>query len=192
MDNTRKTHIPFTNITDAAFNNSYAVDVLIISATSCSLSILGGMVIIATFIAMPNIRNCARKLVVSLTVADVLSAAAYLVSVIRYVNKHVGTVDIKEENILCKIQSFCTTYSSIVSFFLTSIIAIYIFDTVINEKDRLGTTAWLVTFNTISWIIPGTCLFFPHDIFRKPNFLRFNSAYTFLSPLQKGVNSSCS
>lgn len=156
MDNTRNTHIPFTNITDAAFNNSYAVDVLIISATSCSLSILGGIVIIATFIAMPNIRNFARKLVVSLTVADVISAAAYLVSVIRYVNKHVGIVDINEENILCKIQSFCTTYSSIVSFFLTSIIAIYIFDTVINEKDRLGTTAWLVIFNTISWIIPAS------------------------------------
>ena len=129
----------------------YTVDVLAISAVSCFLSILGGAIIFATFILIPEIRNYARKLVVCLTIADVISAVAYLVSVIRYTN----TGDDEEEDVLCKIQSFCTTYSSIVSFFLTSIIAIYIFDTVSNKTDRLGSTCWLVVFNLISWVVPG-------------------------------------
>ena len=136
---------------DSHLHPNYSVDVLVISAISCSISILGGAVIFATFILIPEIRNCARKLVVCLTVADVISAAAYLVSVIRYIN----TDNSVAEHVLCKIQSFCTTYSSIVSFCLTSIIAIYIFDTVINKTDRLGSTCWLFVFNLISWIIPG-------------------------------------
>lgn len=130
----------------------FTEDVLAISAISCFLSIVGGVIIFASFILIPEIRNYARKLVVCLTIADVISAVAYLVSVIRYTN----TGDIEEEDVLCEIQSFVTTYSSIVSFCLTSIIAIYIFDTVINKTDRLGSTCWLVIFNLISWVFPGT------------------------------------
>ena len=140
---------------DGQYHPDYSVYVPVISAISCSLSILGGAIIFATFILIPEIRYYARKLVVCLTVADVISAAAYLVSVIRYAN-----TDNSEENVLCKIQSFCTTYSSIVSFCLTSIIAIYIFDTVVNKTDRLGSICWLVVFNVISWVIPGKHLWF--------------------------------
>lgn len=148
------TAYPWTNTTDS-FNNTYAVEVLVFSATSCSLSIIGGIIIFATFVALPEIRNFTRKLVICLTVADLITASAYLMSVIRYANIHRGTVNIREENIVCKVQSFFTTYSSLVSFFLTSLIAVYIFDTLVNRSDRLGTTKWLVVFNVMSWLIPG-------------------------------------
>ena len=148
------TSFPAINTT-GAYNHSYSVETLIMSATSCSLSIFGGVVIFVTFVVLPEIRNFTRKLVICLTVADLITAAAYLVSVIRYVNIRRGPINYSEESILCKTQSFFTTYSSLVSFFLTSIIAVYIFDTVVNRSDRLGTTAWLVVFNVISWLIPG-------------------------------------
>lgn len=148
------TSFPAINTT-GAYNHSYSVETLIMSATSCSLSIFGGVVIFVTFVVLPEIRNFTRKLVICLTVADLITAAAYLVSVIRYVNIRRGPINYSEESILCKTQSFFTTYSSLVSFFLTSIVAVYIFDTVVNRSDRLGTTAWLVVFNVISWLIPG-------------------------------------
>ena len=99
---------------------------------------------------------------ICLTVADLITASAYLMSVIRYANIHRGTVNVSEENIVCKVQSFLTTYSSLVSFFLTSLIAVYIFDTVVNKSDRLGTTRWMVVFNMMSWLIPGKYMY-PHD-----------------------------
>ena len=80
---------PWSNVTDT-FNNTYAVEVLAFSATSCCLSILGGAVIFATFVALPEIRNFTRKLVICLTVADLITASAYLMSVIRYANIHKG------------------------------------------------------------------------------------------------------
>lgn len=145
---------PYRNVTES-FHHSYSVEALILSATSCSLSIIGGVVIFASFIALPEIRNFTRKLVICLTVADMITATAYLMSVIRYANILSGNINYSEESILCEVQSFFTTYSSLVSFFLTSIIAVYIYDTVVNKADRLGTSKWLLAFNVISWIIPG-------------------------------------
>ena len=141
----------------------YSADVLALSVTSCILSITGGAVIFATFWALPEIRNFqSRKLVICLTVADSITATAYLVSVINYaisykdnINKTVYVDHFLAENAVCQVQSFFTTYSSLVSFFLTSFIAVYIFDTVVNRTDRLGNTKWLLVFNIVSWVFPG-------------------------------------
>ena len=140
----------------------YPVDVLALSVTSCSLSIIGGAVIFASFVALPEIRNFqSRKLVICLKVADSLTATAYLVSVINFAisyddNSNKTDLDhFLTENTVCQVQSFFTTYSSLVSFFLTSFIAVYIFDTVVNRTDRLGNTKWLLVFNIVSWVIPG-------------------------------------
>ena len=149
------TSLPWSNVTGF---NMYAVDVLAFSATSCSLSFIGSAVIFATFVVLPEIRNFTRKLMICLTFADLITATAYLMSVIRYANLYKGNVDWSEESIVCKVQSFFTTYSSLVSFILTSIIAVYIFDTVVNRSNRLGTTKWLVVFNIVSWVIPGKYL----------------------------------
>ena len=152
------TTVPAINITNNS-SHTYTVDVLILSATSCSLSIFGGIVILASCLLIPEIRNFTRKLVVCLTVADLITASAYLVSVARYVNLYKATENIIEEVVLCKVQSFFTTYSSLVSFFLTSFIAVYIYDTVVTRTDRLGVARWMVIFNCISWIVPGKSLF---------------------------------
>ena len=132
-------------------NSLYHKDVLLESAVSCSLSIVGGTVILASYYILPEIRNFTRKLVVCLTVADLLTAMGYLVSAGRFL----VSSNVSADGNICKIQSTITTYSSLVSFFLTSIIAIYIFDTVQMKKDRLGSSQWLVFFNALSWGVPG-------------------------------------
>ena len=137
----------------------YPVDVLALSVTSCTLSVIGGTVIFATCFVLPEIRNFqSRKLVLCLTVADSITASAYLMSVIDYAitnNANNGTNKTVAEHSVCQVQSFLTTYSSLVSFFLTSLIAVYIFDTVVNRSNRLGNTKWLLVFNIVSWVVPG-------------------------------------
>ena len=120
-----------------------------LSATSCFLSVIGGVLIIATFLAIPEIRNFTRKLMVCLTIADLLSAVGYSVSVVRDFSESLSS------DLLCELQGTLTTFSSLASFFLTSITAIYIFDTVIHRKDRVGLNAWLIVFNMLSWGLPG-------------------------------------
>ena len=142
---------------------------LALSVISCILSIIGGAVIFASFWALPEIRNFqSRRLVICLTVADSITATAYLMSVIDYAipynynnnktNNFQYLNDSIPETAVCKVQSFFTTYSSLVSFFMTSIIAVYIFDSVVNRTDRLGNTKWLLVFNIVSWVIPGMFL----------------------------------
>ena len=104
---------PAINITNTS-SHAYTVDVLILSATSCSLSIVGGIVILASCLLIPEIRNFTRKLVVCLTVADLITASAYLLSVVRYVNLYKAIEDVDEEVVLCTVQSFFTTFSSVV------------------------------------------------------------------------------
>lgn len=143
-----------SNISDNAFHHLYNIDVLVLSAASCILSILAGIGIVATFIAMEEIRSFARKLLVSLTIADVISASAYLASVFNYIMVHESEkVVARPENCICKTQSFFSTYSSIVSFLLTSMIAIYLLYSVQNT-DRFGTKRGLIIINIICWLTP--------------------------------------
>ena len=137
---------------------------LALSTTSCFLSIVGGFLIIATFLAIPEIRNFTRKLMVCLTIADLLSAIGYSVSVVRNFGETDFTTSYDNgteegntynNDTLCIIQGTLTTFSSLASFFLTSITAIYIFDTVVHRQDRVGLNAWLIVFNMLSWGLPG-------------------------------------
>ena len=135
--------------------DAYGSDVVVMSVISCVLSIVGGIVIIITYVILPEIRNFPRKLILCLTVADMLTSSGYLLSTTNYLSK---LSDSDTDHYVCLIQSSITTYSSLVSFFLTSIIAIYLFDTITHRHCRLGTRNWLLFFNVLSWGIPGKVL----------------------------------
>ena len=146
-----------TNATTAP-NSTYVypITTLILSCSSSTLSLIGGLFIVVTYILLPDIRNFTRQLVVCLTIADLVTASGVLMSAIRYFNMHSDvTIDEEMENGLCKAQSFLTTLSSLVSFFMTSFIAIYLCDTIIQQNDRFtNRRRWLIIFNLISWGLP--------------------------------------
>ena len=64
------------------------------------------------------------------------------------------------QNSVCIIQSGITTYSSIVSFYLTVAIAIHIFVTVVYRNDVTSSWHYLLISNLVSWICPGKLHFF--------------------------------
>ena len=150
---------PLMNTTTAT-NSTYVYPIitLTLSCSSSTLSLIGGLFIVVTYILLPDIRNFTRQLVVCLTIADLLTASGILMSAIRYFNMHSDVIINEEvEDGLCKAQSFLTTFSSLVSFFLTSFIAIYLCDTIVERKDRFTNRRrqWLIIFNLISWGLPG-------------------------------------
>ncbi|WAR15201.1 hypothetical protein MAR_005306 [Mya arenaria] len=67
------------NDTDVSNGTGTTPTVEILSAVSCSLSILGACVIFMTYILLPEIRNTTRKLVTCLTIADLFTALGMVV-----------------------------------------------------------------------------------------------------------------
>lgn len=132
---------------------TFDLDVVILTITSSTLSIVGGIVILATYVGLPGIRNFTRKMLLSLTVADLLTASGYLISATHYLINN-----FKMNFSICLVQGTVTTYSCLVSFSLISVIAIYLYDTVTHRRGRLGTGYWLLVFNIISWGAPATII----------------------------------
>ncbi|XP_052760847.1 G-protein coupled receptor 157-like [Mya arenaria] len=130
-------------------NNTTPANVEAISAVSCTLSILGAIVIFMTYIFIPEIRNTTRKLVTCLTVADLFTPFGYLTSIIYHESK-TGAND----TLFCTIQSVVTTYSSLVSFFLTVFIALHLFLAVLRPQNSPRGLI-LPVANIISWGVPG-------------------------------------
>ncbi|KAH3824059.1 hypothetical protein DPMN_125887 [Dreissena polymorpha] len=136
---------------DNATNNSLSFNQSCVSAVSCGLSIFGAIGIFLTFALCPGIRNTARKLMTFLTIADFLQTSGYLASIVVH-----GFGDHVSEKLFCTVQSAVTTYSSLVSFFLTVAIAVYLF-TAVNRRE-VSSTRVLVVSNVVSWTVPGNHL----------------------------------
>ena len=78
-----------------------------------------------------------------------------MMSVYRYARVPTGSGAYEQLPALCHVQSVITTYSAMVSFFLTVFIGVHLAVTVVQRRDRTGTTLAFVVFNAISWTVPG-------------------------------------
>jgi hypothetical protein len=75
------------------------------------------------------------------------SFPGYLVSAVAYFLCNLDNV--------CVQQSIITTYSSLVSFYLTVAIAVHIFTTVVFRKDSTSSMKFFICVNIICWVVPG-------------------------------------
>ncbi|XP_052287032.1 uncharacterized protein LOC127882435 [Dreissena polymorpha] len=138
-------------------NSTAAVDqveesnVLVTSVVSCILSIIGAVIILLTYYCMESIRNTTRKLVTVLSVADFITSAGFLSATVaqQYTSVNKPFFD----TIYCELQSAVTTYSSMVSFFLTVAIAGYLFFAI--TRNAVVGKGFYLASNIVSWIFPG-------------------------------------
>lgn len=139
---------------------------LVLTGTSSCLSIIGACVIIGTYFAIKEIRNFTRKLLLYLTVADLLTAVGNLIAVIRYAYVH-GDSDVVTENCtahhvteydgICVGQSFVTTYSNMASFLWTVIIAIHLWSSVVLRTRGTEIFFLHALYHVICWLVPCKC-----------------------------------
>ncbi|KAL3861110.1 hypothetical protein ACJMK2_007182 [Sinanodonta woodiana] len=137
---------------------------LALTATSCCMSIFGAIFIIVTYCLLPGIRNFPRKLLLYLTLADILTAFGNLMGTIRYlilkdgekIANNSGTIFYYASiNEVCVIQSFITTFSNMASFFWTVVIAVYMFTAVVHPSQVFKGVKAECVYHLLSWGIPG-------------------------------------
>ena len=115
-----------------------------VTEVSCCLSIVGSLLIIVSYCLWHDLRTKARRIVVFLSVADLISAVAYLYGSLRA---------FKSETWDCIAQSAVSTYSNIASFLWTISVAIYIYMLIVKLDQDYGGSS-LLWFHIVNWGIP--------------------------------------
>lgn len=130
-----------------------------VAIASSVLSCLGSLAIVLAFIIFKDIRNgMAQRIITALAVADFISATGYIVGSINYIVffDHLNKTDCTHFQIICKVQAFFTSWSSMSSFAWTAILAVYFYLVVAYQKQRPFHSTWQqITLHVISWAAPG-------------------------------------
>lgn len=109
---------------------------------SCALSFLGSLLIIWTYARWVDLRTKPRKLLVYLSVADLLSALSYSYGVWR---------DFETDSVDCITQGAISTFANTSSFFWTVAIAIYLYMFIVRSSQRQADNLVLY-FHLIRWL----------------------------------------
>ena len=132
--------------------------ILGLSFLSCCLSIIGAVVIFATYCLVAVAKNQTRQLLVYLTIADLMTAVGNLIGVVRYALREETEYILEQNNCtvtdsVCFVQSAVTTFSTLASFFWTSIIMIHILMTLITQQEW-SKLVNRVIYNIVAWGVP--------------------------------------
>lgn len=128
----------------------------VVAIFSCTLSILGSLLIVYTHLRWKDMRTGSRSIITYLAIADFATAAGYIIgsaSYIYYFGEKENTQPCNMYNTICQIQSFVTTTSSLCSFAWTSILAAYLYMVVVKNKIRLANRL-MPFYHVAAWFLP--------------------------------------
>ena len=115
----------------------------IVSCFTC-LSTLGASLIIASYVIWKDIRTTSRKILVCISINDLLVSAGYLVG-------NLMSEEHRENgHAACIAQSFITSSASIMSFMWSTSLAIYLHLTLARDRQNLANKL-IPIFHVISW-----------------------------------------
>ena len=125
------------------------------SLSSSSLSCLGSLLILLAYVVLKDMRTGAQKVITLLAIADFFTAAGYILGGVNYLSHFGGTdqTQCKRFHELCEIQSFLTTWSTMSSYWWTSILAFYFFLVLVFHRSALAGKL-LPLYNVLAWATP--------------------------------------
>ena len=133
----------------------------ILAILSSSASIIGCLLIIITYVCWKDFRTTARSILVFISIADLFTASGYVVGSAIYLHYKIydkvsatcnhGVEDGYKQ--ACEWQSFVTTSSSIASFFWTTILAFYLYMTIVHKMYKFVRRLMPVIY-LVSWGVP--------------------------------------
>ncbi|KAL5491300.1 hypothetical protein EMCRGX_G016562 [Ephydatia muelleri] len=127
-----------------------------IAIASSTVSCLGSIAIIISYIAVKEFRTNAQTIIMLLAIADLFTSFGYIVGSVNFLthwDKNVtSTADCHTFNVMCQAQSYLTTWSSICSQAWTCLLAAYLL-LVTLRPTKLGVRA-LVLSNVLVWGLP--------------------------------------
>ncbi|XP_012518066.1 PREDICTED: probable G-protein coupled receptor 157 isoform X2 [Propithecus coquereli] len=112
---------------------------------SCALSALGSGLLVATHALWPDLRSRARRLLLFLSLADLLSAASYFYGVLQ---------DFAGPSWDCVLQGALSTFANTSSFFWTVAIALYLYLSIVRAARGPRTDRLFWIFHVVSWGVP--------------------------------------
>lgn len=150
------------NQTDS-YQRSLPPTVLLCTFVSSSLSVIGAVVIFVTYCIVTVAKNQTRRLLVYLTIADLLNAVGNLVGALHYAVRDESTYmnklynmsldcDLRDDQI-CIMQSCVSTFASLASFFWVNIIMIHILMTLIHQREWSNLRNKVI-YHLIAWGVP--------------------------------------
>uniref|UniRef100_A0A287AEG7 G protein-coupled receptor 157 n=1 Tax=Sus scrofa TaxID=9823 RepID=A0A287AEG7_PIG len=114
----------------------------IVVLLSCVLSALGSGLLVATHALWPDLRSRARRLLLFLSLADLLSATSYFYGVLR---------DFEGPSWDCVLQGALSTFANTSSFFWTVAIALYLYLSIVRTVRGQGASRLFWAFHIVSW-----------------------------------------
>ncbi|XP_004607291.3 G-protein coupled receptor 157 [Sorex araneus] len=112
---------------------------------SCALSALGSGLLVATHALWPDLRSRARRLLLFLSLADLLSAASYFYGALR---------DFAGPSWDCVLQGALSAFANTSSFFWTVAIALYLYLSIVRAARGPRADRLFWAFHAISWGVP--------------------------------------
>ena len=134
-----------------------------VTIVSCSFSCLGSALIIITYFLLKDMRTGSQKIITLLAIADLISAIGYILGSSNYIHHYHSTRDCSSFDKLCEAQATITTWSSLVSFLWTVILALYFFLIIVFKRVQVASKL-MVVYNFVAWgsplliVIPLLCL----------------------------------
>lgn len=123
-----------------------------LTLVSSSASVLGGICLIVTHYKIKALQYGLRNILCFLTISDILTSSGYIAGA---VNSMIESSGGKYSDVVCKAQSFLTTFSNLASFSWTSMIAVHLYLLVVTPMDWDKKKSLKVVYHIIGWLIPA-------------------------------------
>lgn len=133
------------------------------SLISSSLSVVGSILTILPYIIWRDIRTGIRRIITFLALADLFTASGYIMGNVNYFmfQKSFRTENpnaCSDFDTFCQIQSYISSWSSCSSFWWTSILALYLYWTVVKGEIKKG-DRYFPLYHVLSWGSPILVMF---------------------------------
>ena len=141
--------------------NNYTGSLKAVVGVTCSLSMIGSILIILSYFVVPGIRSKARMILVNLSLMDFMVSCSNFIGICMDFNVHLGDENYDSHTHhynaswgkFCEAQAFFAMYGSISSTIWTILIAVYIYFRVMTEERIARRLFW--SFYVIAYGLPA-------------------------------------
>lgn len=148
---------PYNSSASCSIQNYVHLDIGIapsyVTIVSCSFSCLGSALIILAYFMLKDLRTGSQKIITLLALADLISAVGYILGSANYIHHYHATSGCDTFYKLCRAQASVTSWSSLVSFCWTVILALYFFLIIVFKRVQV-VSRLMIVYNIVAWGAP--------------------------------------
>jgi len=131
----------------------------LLAGVICTLSILGSLAIILTYVLVKDIRSKARELLVHISLMDIMYSTANLVGLVLPYHKHldrtrnVSSATYHTYDRICQVQAAIGVYGTIGSVLWTLGLAVYLYYRIVSRDANI--TKWILrVLYVVCYVLP--------------------------------------